>query len=178
LPHLFFIMVGLTVSAIENATTWSKYTLTFHSNKTYENPVYDVKVFNATFTSPSGIRKTVNGFWNGGISWEIRFLPDETGTWIWTSVCSDKENKRLDGQSGTFLCIKPKDDAFAFAHGGVFHPKGQYHLSFNDGTPFFWTACTAWNGALKSTSEDWGYYLGQRKANNYNGEGVTKMQKD
>lgn len=163
-----FILMGLAVTAAENATTWSKYTLTFNSGKNYQNPVYDVIVFNATFISPSGIRKTVNGFWNGGISWEVRFLPDEPGEWSWTSFCSDKENKGLDGQSGTFLCIKSKDNAFAFPHGGVFHTKGKYYLSYSDGTPFFWTACTAWNGGLKSTTEDWEYYLRQRKSNNYN----------
>lgn len=163
-----FIMMSLTVSAVENATIWSKYTLTFSSDKNYENPVYDVNVFNITFTSPLGIRKTVNGFWNGGMSWEVRFLPDETGTWSWTSLCSDKENKGLNGQTGTFICNKSKDHTPVFPNGDLVHPKGKYHLSFNDGTPFFWTACTAWNGALKSTSEDWDYYLGQRKANNYN----------
>ncbi len=45
--------------------------------------------------------------------------------------------------------------------------KGDYHLSYNDGTPFFWTACTAWNGALKSTETEWETYLEHRHNNHY-----------
>jgi len=173
---IVLIVFGFTVSATKNAAIWSKYTITFNSSKTYNNPVYDVKAFNVTFTAPSGIKKTVNGFWNGSTSGEVRFLPGETGAWSWIPFCSDKENKGLDGQTGTFKCNKSKDHTPVFPNGDVIHPKGKYHLSFNDGTPFFWTACTAWNGALKSTSEDWDYYLKQRKANNYNVIQLTTTQ--
>jgi len=96
---IVLIVFGFTVSATKNAAIWSKYTITFNSSKTYNNPVYDVKAFNVTFTAPSGIKKTVNGFWNGSTSGEVRFLPGETGAWSWIPFCSDKENKGLDGQT-------------------------------------------------------------------------------
>jgi hypothetical protein len=161
-------IIAFTTAAAPKATMWSKYSIHFISSKTYENPLIDVKGFKITFISPSGKRKTVNGFWNGGTSWEARFLPDEPGNWSWNSKCSDKENKGLEEQTGTFSCRKSKKIGSLFPMGDLARPVGEYHLSFKDDTPFFWTACTAWNGALKSTTEDWEYYLTQRKANNYN----------
>jgi hypothetical protein len=35
-------------------------------------------------------------------------------------------------------------------------------------TPFFRTACTAWNGAMKSTEVEWETYLKQRRDKHYN----------
>ncbi len=52
--------------------------------------------------------------------------------------------------------------------GGVIRPKGCWYLAHADGTPFFWTACTAWNGALKSTEEEWTTYLQHRAEHGYN----------
>ena len=41
------------------------------------------------------------------------------------------------------------------------------YLTHADGTPFFWLACTAWNGALRLTDTEWDQYLRQRVENNY-----------
>ncbi len=147
---------------------WDKLEIPFVSSKTYDNPIYDVKDFKVTFTSPSGRQKTVGGFWDGGTDWKVRFLPDETGIWNWGSNCSDRENPGLHKQSGEFTCTNNLNGAAIFKKGAIQHQPGKYYLSYSDGTPFFWLACTAWNGALKSTKEEWGYYLNQRKKNNYN----------
>src|SRR5687768_2512903 len=32
-------------------------------------------------TSPSGKARTVTGFWDGGLTWKARFMPDEPGTY-------------------------------------------------------------------------------------------------
>jgi len=50
-------------------------------------------------------------------------------------------------------------------HSSVSRTKVIYHA---DGTPFFWVACTAWNGALLSTNEEWEQYLNNRAQNGYN----------
>lgn len=162
---LFFSIQGFVFS---QTPIWAKHEIQFQSSKSYDNPIYEVKDFRITFFAPSGNRKTVGGFWDGGTVWKVRFMPDETGTWKWKSECTDKENSGLQNQSGTFKCIENKNTDLLFKKGAVQHEPGKYYLSFNDGTPFFWLACTAWNGALKSTDEEWEYYLNQRKANNYN----------
>jgi len=69
--------------------------------------------------------------------------------------------------SGSFECMKNNHEEALFQKGAIEHEPGKYYLSYADGTPYFWLACTAWNGALKSTDEEWEHYLNQRKANNY-----------
>ena len=147
---------------------WAKLELDFGSEQPYDNPLYDVEEFYATFTSPTGRELRVNGFWDGGTDWKVRFAPDEPGEWSYTTVCSEEDNTGLHNQSGTFRCM-PNDNALAlYQHGAVIHPPGVYHLAHHDGTPFFWTACTAWNGALKSTDEEWNKYLQHRVDHHYN----------
>ena len=54
-----------------------------------------------------------------------------------------------------------------YRRGALRHPKGTYYLAHADGAPFFWAACTAWNGALKSTNDEWDRYLSDRVRNGY-----------
>lgn len=147
---------------------WSKHEIQFQSSKTYNNPIYDVRDFKIKFTAPSGSVKIVRGFWDGGTDWKVRFMPSETGKWSWKTECSDKENAGLHNQSGTFVCAGNSNNEPLFQKGAIRHEPGKYYFSYSDGTPFFWLACTAWNGALKSTDEEWEYYLNQRKKNQYN----------
>ena len=159
------MLPGATIAA---TPVWTKYEIQLTSTKTYDNPIYNVNELRATFTAPSGRIKTVRGFWDGGTDWKIRFLPDEIGLWTWKTECSDKQNSGLHDQSGSFECIENKSGETIYQKGAIKHEPGKYYLSYSDGTPFFWLACTAWNGALKSTDEEWEHYLTQRKANHYN----------
>jgi Protein of unknown function (DUF4038)/Domain of unknown function (DUF5060) len=150
-----------------DAVKWHKYELVFKSTVTYENPVQDVITFEVTFTSPTGVQKTINGFWDGGTTWKARFMPFETGKWTFETECSDNKNSGLDDQKGSFLCKQNNEQKDIYLHGPVINPAGTYYLTHADGTPFFWLACTAWNGALKSTDEEWDKYLKQRSDNSY-----------
>jgi hypothetical protein len=94
-------------------------------------------------------------------------MPFETGTWTFTTTCSDVKNAGLHGQRGSFICIKGDETKDIFIHGPVINPSGTYYLTHADGTPFFWLACTAWNGALKSTDNEWDQYLKHRVDNHY-----------
>ncbi len=168
-PVVIFILILMALQGkSQEAREWTKYEIPFTSSKDYGNPVYEVNTFRITFLSPSGRKKTVNGFWDGGRNWKVRFLPDETGSWSWKSECSDQGNAGLHGQSGNFECKASESKELIYRKGAIRHQPGQYYFSYNDGTPFFWLACTAWNGALKSTDEEWEYYLDQRKENHYN----------
>jgi len=146
---------------------WQKYELVFKSSVSYENPIQDVRTFEVTFTSPTGIEKTINGFWDGGRTWRARFMPFETGTWSYVTKCSDTKNSGLNGQKGTFVCKTTDNQKDIYKHGPIINPPGTYYLTHTDGTPFFWLACTAWNGAMKSTDDEWDQYLQQRVDNNY-----------
>ena len=165
LPIFFFLVI---VEGFSQTGKWTRHEIGFESSKMYNNPLYDVRDFRIKLTSPSGRELTVRGFWDGGTKWKVRFLPDETGSWSWKSECTDRENQGLNGKTGHFDCVANKSAEAVFQRGAIQHRSGDYYLSHHDGTPFFWLACTAWNGALKSTDEEWAIYLNQRKKNNYN----------
>jgi hypothetical protein len=164
---VLFCLVG-SGGLLAQTSIWSRHEIHLQSSKSYNNAIYDVKEFRITFTAPSGSQRIVRGFWDGGTDWKVRFMPDETGRWSWRTECSDKENSGLHNQSGIFECVENKSADPLFQKGAIRHEPGKYYLSYSDGTPFFWLACTAWNGALKSTDEEWEYYLNQRKKHHYN----------
>ncbi len=170
LPRYFLVIVFFFFyhSSFCQIDKYGRYEHEFTSDKAYTNPLYDVNTFDITFTSPSGRSKTVRGFWDGGKKWKVRFMPDEIGKWSFLSTSSDKNNRGLNGVEGTFECVANLSDLDIYRKGPLIQPTGTYHLSHADGTPFFWTACTAWNGALKSTDEEWEYYLNHRKEHHYN----------
>ncbi len=167
-----FIIISMTLPVLiqtqaTDAVKWHKFELVFKSSVSYENPVQEVRSFEVNFTSPTGMKKTINGFWDGETTWKARFMPDETGIWTFQTVCSDAKNTGLHGQNGSFVCKLMDDPKAIYRHGPVINPKGTFFLTHSDGTPFFWLACTAWNGALKSTDEEWDQYLQHRVNNNY-----------
>ncbi len=168
-PGIFLLLLCVVVTPTRAQTgRWMKYEQTFQSEKEYGNPLYDVREFAVSFSAPSGRVKTIAGFWDGGTTWRVRFAPDEAGTWTYNTECSDSNNKGLHQQKGTFACVEKPSPHDIYTKGSIIHPKGTYSLTHADGTPFFYTACTAWNGALKSTDAEWGAYLKDRVANHYN----------
>ncbi len=160
-------LTGSVNATQAQARQWMKFELSFKSERLYENALYDLDSFYTVFTSPSGKTHKIHGFWDGGFDWKVRFMPDEVGNWQYQTFCSDENNKGLAAQSGSFRCEK-NDSALAFHQkGNIVHHQGDYHLSYADGSPFFWLACTAWNGTLKSTQKEWDDYLAHRKAHHY-----------
>lgn len=91
---------------LPDALKFHKYELTFASSAIYENPVQEVRAFEISFTSPTGNKKTINGFWDGGSVWKARFMPVEVGIWSFETKCSDTKNSGLNGQKGTFKCMQ------------------------------------------------------------------------
>lgn len=165
---LTFLLLSFVLVAHAQTEIWSRLELSFKSDKTYENPLYELKHFYATFTSPTGRQHKIYGFWDGGQQFRIRFAPDELGQWTYITDSADKENTGLHDKKGSFNCVPNSSDLAIYQKGSIERSKGNYHLQYADGTPFFFTACTAWNGALKSTEEEWEKYLQQRVDNHYN----------
>lgn len=146
---------------------WGRFETTFTSTREYGNALYDVTRFAVRFTPPSGRSKTVNAFWDGGRTWKVRFMPDEPGTWSFVTDTSRTDDAGIHGVRGELRVGRGSARADLFRRGALRHPAGSYHLAHADGTPFFWVACTAWNGALKSTEEEWDAYLDDRVRNGY-----------
>ncbi len=90
---------------------------------------------------------TVPGFYEGGGSYKIRFMPDEVGAWSWTT----KSNKAaLDGKSGTLECVAPGE-----GNRGPVSVRDGFHFGYADGTPFVecGTTCYAWAFQAEETQK-------------------------
>lgn len=162
-----FVFLPVFSAYSQDAFKWQKQELVFTSSIDYENALQEVRFFEITFTSPTGQKKAINGFWDGGRTWKARFMPWETGTWTYQTACSDTKNSGLNDITGNFICKSGNAGHDIYTRGPVINPPGTFFLTHSDGTPFFWLACTAWNGALKSTDKEWDEYLGHRVANHY-----------
>ena len=166
---LVLLTLSFTYSGSAQPTPqWERHQIDLTSQTTYDNPLYEVERFGAEFTAPSGRKLQVNGFWDGTTNWRIRMMPDEVGTWQYTTFCSDTTNTSLHRVTGNFECVGSTNPAAIYQRGAISRSPGAYHLMHRDGTPFFFTACTAWNGGLKSTEEEWNTYLRHRKDHHYN----------
>ncbi len=169
---LLTVVAGLTFGLlaakddIPKVPIWDRIELTFDSPVAYDRPVYDVAL-QVTFVAPSGKQYPSDGFWDGENRWRVRFMPNEKGKWSYRTVCSDAANSGLHDRSGTFVCTKNRSSLPIYRNGKIVHRKGDYYLSYADGTPFFYLGCTAWNGALRSTDEEWETYLQHRKQHAY-----------
>ena len=140
---------------------WQRAEVKLESSANYTNPVQQATL-TATFTSPSQKKHTVYGFWDGDKAWKIRFAPNETGKWSYTTACSDAANTGLHAQAGEITCTDAKGDSRFAKHGAIrVAPDGRY-LVHDDGTPFFYLGDTAWNGALLSADSDWDLYIKER----------------
>ncbi len=116
--------------------------------------------------SPRGRRVTADGFWDGGAVWRIRFMADEQGRWSYRTS-SEPSVPGLDQQSGSWECRGRSRRTRFLQHGPLTVSADRRYLQHRDGTPFFWMADTAWNGALLSTAEDWRAYLRDRAAKHF-----------
>lgn len=98
------------------------------------------------FTHESGLAMTVRGFWDGARSWRVRFQPELAGRWAWSSVSDEPADTGLHGRSGDIAVEAPAADApEQRRHGGILRVSAdRTHLTYADGTPFFWLADTWW----------------------------------
>jgi hypothetical protein len=165
-----FALTMMGVSSAAAVDRYGVYETSLSSARAYSNPSMDDEV-KFEFVSPSGRRTSVDAFWDGGDVWRVRFSPDETGRWRWTSACSDKSNSGLQGRAGTFDCAPYRGRNALIARGPLKLSPDRRYLVHSDGTPFFWLADTAWNGVLKARPRDWERYLSARKS-----QGFTAVQ--
>ncbi len=116
------------------AQKWAIHEIELESTKVFSNPFCDV---NITAAYKKGFkRKKVRGFYDGGSTWKIRFMPEETGIYTFDIISNCDE---FDSLKGSFECIEPSQGN----HGPV-KVKGTSHFSYADDTPFFVMGTTAY----------------------------------
>ncbi|HXT12148.1 MAG TPA: DUF4038 domain-containing protein [Candidatus Angelobacter sp.] len=140
---------------------WGQFEKEFKSSVNYQNPIEQCAL-KVTFVSPSHETNVVDGFWDGGKTWRVRFSPDQPGRWTYRTACSDPANRRLENQSGEFLCTSPIGQSRFAQHGPIYITRDGHRFQHEDGTPFFWMADVAWNAPRLSTTRDWITYTQTR----------------
>jgi hypothetical protein len=158
--HLINILCLFCLTVAANAQTiplWGRWEHAF-SAKTSAAPETELTV---ELTSPSGKVFTVAGFWDGGVTWRVRFMPMEVGTWFYRTY-SVPVLDGLDGKSGEFVSRQEAGDTRFLQHGPVRVSANGRFFEHADGTPFFWMGDTVWYGAILSSKADWNTYLADR----------------
>lgn len=112
------------------------YEITLTTTNTYNNPYIDVSV-TATFTFSTKII-IVNGFWDGGNTWKIRFTPQDIGTWNYIISSNDTN---MNGLTGSFTNNNSYTSFIELNPNNIWGWR-----TSDDLKPHFWMSDTIWRG--------------------------------
>ena len=104
--------------------------LTFKHERSYQNDFFDVTV-DVEFTSPSGKKLRVGGFFYDMHTWKARLAPCEIGNWTYSYIFSNNIGESASG-TGSFQCVPSKSHGFVRKN-----PDNPFQWIFDDGSPFF-----------------------------------------
>lgn len=140
---LVLIISSGGISADYSVARWQMLEIELVSTQTYTDPFGEIDV-SAIFTGPDDQQIIRPAFWDGGVSWKIRFAPTRTGVWTMRTRASDSGNPGLHQIIKTIECVPYSGDLAIYQHGFLKPaPTGRY-LVYADGTPFFYLGDTHW----------------------------------
>ena len=122
---------------------WQAVEIVLTSSKTYSDPFQDVDV-TATFAKAGSKPVVRPAFWDGGVTWKVRFAPPEAGKWTMTTSATDVKNPGLHGVTGTVQCDPYTGNLEIFKHGFLKTSENKRYLTYADGAPFFYLGDTHW----------------------------------
>ena len=111
---LMTLVLSLGVAAANGAETvqrWGRFEAEVENPKEYANPFEDVTL-DVVYTGPGGCVVRFWGFYDGGNTWRIRFMPDAIGTWRYEATFSDGR----PGVEGQFECVPSEIPGMISAH--------------------------------------------------------------
>ena len=126
------------------ARQWRIVELPLKAKTVHPHPFPDVRV-TADFSGPAGEHYRIPGFLDGGNTWLIRFTPTTPGRWTYRTTCNITGDAGLHGRHGSLNVEPPAGDNPLYRHGGFLRVSpNKRHLTYTDGTPFFWLGDTWW----------------------------------
>ncbi len=138
--------------------------VSFTASGNYSNPFTEVNAW-AEFVTPGGFLRKIPLFWDGGKTFKLRISPDTEGTWSYTVRSNDK---RLDRQKGTFICVKSNLR-------GTIRPMEEFphHFQFSNGERMWFMGETAWalfndNEKEKLDRSAFEHYIKKRASQSFN----------
>jgi Domain of unknown function (DUF5060) len=107
---------------------WSVYELTLTASDQASDPYLETNIV-GVFSGPNSQSVVVNGFWDGGHTFRLRFAPTVEGTWTYMTVSSDPA---MDGHMGSITCTPARPGVHGFVRG----PSARTTAwTFDDGAP-------------------------------------------
>jgi hypothetical protein len=79
---------------------WERFECAVENRAAYEDPYADVTL-TVRYGRPDGAEIEFWGFYDGGTTWRLRFMPDQLGTWTYAAAFTDGS----PGIRGTFECV-------------------------------------------------------------------------
>lgn len=117
----------------------------YHSHRQYADPFNEVEL-DLVATGPDGGKWRVPAFWAGGSEWRVRFTPPNSGTYTFTTDCSDPDNPDLHGQQGELTAEAYRGSNPLLREGPLRVASSRRTLEHASGKPFFWLGDTWWMG--------------------------------
>ncbi|RYU97533.1 DUF5060 domain-containing protein [Emticicia agri] len=135
---IFLLSVGLflninSVFAQLKIEQWNRFELKLPNNS--DKNSFSDNLLSATFTHKD-TSITVSGFYDGNNQYIVRFMPDKTGIWKYSTKSAFTP---LNNKKGEFECIK----ASANNH-GIVRVSQTYHFKYADSTAYFPLGTTAY----------------------------------
>jgi len=129
-----FVMLCDESYAQTKVEQWNRYEVILKCSNT-GNSFKDVSL-TALFTGKD-TSFVVSGFFDGDNTFKIRFMPNQTGTWNYTTTSNKNE---LNRKKGTFECVKSTG-----VNHGMVKVSGTYNFKYADGKQYypFGTTCYA-----------------------------------
>ncbi len=129
IPQVLFIR-----ATKDTVTLYEKWQLNMDFKADYSNP-FDPSEINlkAAITSPSGKKWNINGFYNYNswtALWQIRFSPNETGTWHYQLFIQDKHGVH-DSIKNSFVVLTSNNK------GPIRIANNKRFLQYANGDPYF-----------------------------------------
>lgn len=145
---------------VNDVPRYEIYEFELHGKSWVDNPFCQSSVI-GEFLSPSNRNLTVEGFYDGGDTWRIRFAPNEEGEWRYIIRGEGVEIF----QEGRLRCVNSKNRGFIHIH-----PENPYAFAYDNGDPFFPMGDTCYGFYADShiTPELRSQYLKVRRYQNFN----------
>ncbi len=134
--------------------------ITLSMERRYHIPYVEVEL-TGIFISPTGKELRLQGFWDNGQIWKIRFAPNEAGVWRYRTESNEPDLIA----AGRFQVLPSK-------HRGFVRPSRTrpYGFEYGDGTPFLLMGDTIWDGMSAGVGFDARFkpYINLRAAQGFN----------
>ncbi len=124
--NLCLLALPATPSSPSAVGQWERFEAVVTNQTAYANPFRDVRL-KVRYTRPDGRVIEFPGFYNGGVQWRLRFMPDQTGIWIYRATFSDGS----PGASGRFTCVPSTLPGLVIPY-----PPNPIWFGFAGGSPF------------------------------------------